>query len=52
MGTPIEPGHGGAPGLWTDYILRDFVPGLTAQLFLAKYAEPAMIPRGAGGYVA
>jgi N4-gp56 family major capsid protein len=52
MASQIAVGGTDVAGLWTDYILRDFVPGLEAELLFANYAEPAMIPRGAGGYIA
>jgi len=38
--------------VWTEYLLRKFVPGLKANLLFADYCEPAMIPKGAGHYVA
>lgn len=38
--------------VWTTYLLRKFVDGLKANLFFPEYAEPAQIPKGAGGYVA
>ena len=38
-------------GLWTEYINRKFVPGLKARTIFSDYAEPASIPRGAGGHI-
>lgn len=52
MASQIGVGASDVAGLWTEYILREFVPGLEAELLMADYAEPAMIPRGAGGYIA
>lgn len=44
---------GGADvSVWTTYIIKQLVPGLKAELNFADYAEPATLPRGAGGYVA
>jgi len=52
MSSQIDVADSGVAGVWTEYINREFVPGLTANLVFAQYAEPAMIPRGAGGHVA
>lgn len=38
--------------VWSEYILRKIVPGLKANLFFADYAEPGLIPKGQGHYVA
>jgi hypothetical protein len=51
MASTILVGGADVAGLWSEYILRDFVPGLKRNLFLAEYAEPARIPRGAGAFV-
>lgn len=48
-----QPVVGGDPsGLWTTYILRKFVDGLTANLFFPDYCRPAKVPKGVGGYQA
>ena len=48
MASQIAVAGADVAGLWTDYINRDFVPGLKANLLFADYAMPSMIPKGQG----
>jgi len=51
MASQIASGGADVAGLWTEYINREFVPGLKAKLLFANYCRGASIPRGAGGYI-
>jgi len=48
----IIAGTGGVSGVWTTYINKKFVDMLTPNKVIAKFAEPAQLPKQAGGYVA
>ena len=52
MSSQIDVADSDVAGVWTEYINREFVPGLKANLVFANYSEPAMIPRGVGGHIA
>jgi len=52
MASQITVGGTDVAGLWSTYIIRQAVPGLKAKLFFPDYCEPALVPRGAGGFVA
>ena len=51
MAVTVTTNDGFLNSLWTTYIIRKAVPGLKGNLVLADYARPAMIPKGAGGYI-
>ena len=41
-----------ASSVYSEYILRKLIPGLKARLLFADYAEPAILPGGAGAITA
>ena len=48
----ITAGFAAVSGVWTTYINKKFVDMLTPNKVIANFAEPAQLPKQAGGYVA
>lgn len=48
----VTAGLAGVAGLWSTYIFKKMLPMLESNKVFADYAEPAMLPKNAGGYIA